>query len=314
MFRHMEYVYTVYQTRSFSKAAEKLFIAQPSLSATIKKVEKKVGSPLFDRSTNPIRLTQCGEEYIKCVEKIMDVQNGFSNYLSDSKELTTGTITIGACNFFASYILPPIIAGFKATYPHVTINLVEAESARAMKLLFDGELDMIVDNYSVSEMIYKKYLFSSEVLILAVPKTLMKEKHKKYALSAKDIRAKKHLENTTKSITLNIFDGIPFIALRHGNDTRERMERMRQAQRFSPNIVLELDQLATAYHVACHGLGITLTSDTLVMETPIDERLVYFRLDNEEIYRNNYFYYKQGKYLSRSMKKFISYSTSITLE
>ena len=51
MFQGMEYIYTVYKEKSFSKAAKKLFISQPSLSATVKRIEKKIGAPIFDRST-----------------------------------------------------------------------------------------------------------------------------------------------------------------------------------------------------------------------------------------------------------------------
>ena len=54
MFQGMEYVYEVYKTRSFSRAAQNLYISQPSLSATIKKIENRIGTPLFDRSTTPI--------------------------------------------------------------------------------------------------------------------------------------------------------------------------------------------------------------------------------------------------------------------
>ena len=60
MFRHMNYVYEVYREGSFSKAAAKLYISQPALSATVKKVETEIGMPLFDRGHSPIRLTECG--------------------------------------------------------------------------------------------------------------------------------------------------------------------------------------------------------------------------------------------------------------
>ena len=79
MFSGMNYVYEVYKERSFSKAAENLYISQPALSAMIKKVENKVGMPLFDRSTNPIQLTDCGKRYIKTAEKIMDLDERFKN-------------------------------------------------------------------------------------------------------------------------------------------------------------------------------------------------------------------------------------------
>ena len=60
MFDGMDYVYEVYLARSFSAAAKKLFISQPALSAAVKKVEKQLGITIFDRSTNPITLTQAG--------------------------------------------------------------------------------------------------------------------------------------------------------------------------------------------------------------------------------------------------------------
>ena len=64
MFDGKEYVYAVYEEKSFSKAAQKLYITQPALSTAIKKVEKKIGTPIFDRSTSPIGLTPGGEVLI----------------------------------------------------------------------------------------------------------------------------------------------------------------------------------------------------------------------------------------------------------
>ena len=64
MFQGMKYIYAVYQEKSVSKAAERLCISQPSLSASIRRTEEKVGYPLFDRSTKPLSLTECGEKYI----------------------------------------------------------------------------------------------------------------------------------------------------------------------------------------------------------------------------------------------------------
>ena len=81
MFHGMEYVYQVYKDKSFSKAAANLFISQPSLSANVKRVEKKVGFPIFDRSTKPLSLTECGKEYIRCVEEILAVEKGFSQFV-----------------------------------------------------------------------------------------------------------------------------------------------------------------------------------------------------------------------------------------
>ena len=73
MFQGMHYIYAVYKEGSFSKAAKSLFISQPSLSATVKRIEEKIGYPVFDRSTKPLQLTEPGVQYIRTVEKLMSV-------------------------------------------------------------------------------------------------------------------------------------------------------------------------------------------------------------------------------------------------
>ena len=83
MFDGKEYVYAVYEEKSFSKAAQKLYITQPALSTAIKKVEKKIGSPIFDRSTSPIGLTPSGEVYIDAIEKLFALEQNTINQLNN---------------------------------------------------------------------------------------------------------------------------------------------------------------------------------------------------------------------------------------
>ena len=106
MFQGMEYIYEVYKEKSFSKAAANLFISQPSLSANVKRIEKRIGYPIFDRSTKPLQLTECGEKYIQAVERIMDIQKNFSDFVQDWGELKTGSLSIGGSNFFLDTASP----------------------------------------------------------------------------------------------------------------------------------------------------------------------------------------------------------------
>ena len=101
MFQGMKYVYEVYKEKSFSKAAASLFISQPSLSANVKRIENRIGSPIFDRSTKPLQLTEVGEHYIQAIEKIMDIENNLKNFIRDLGDLKTGTLNIGGSNFFS---------------------------------------------------------------------------------------------------------------------------------------------------------------------------------------------------------------------
>ncbi len=107
MFANMDYVYAVYQEKSFSRAADKLFISQPSLSITIKRVEEKMGLPIFNRRTNPISLTPFGVEYIQAVEQIRAIEERLRDLAEDQKSLKAGVWPlVGATSEFL--ILCPV--------------------------------------------------------------------------------------------------------------------------------------------------------------------------------------------------------------
>lgn len=303
----MHYVYEVYKEKSFSKAAEKLFIAQPSLSAMVKKAEDRIGAPIFDRSTSPIRLTECGREYIRCIERVMDIEAGFQNYLSDLNDLKTGSLTIGASFFFTSYILPPYILKFKETYPKVNINLVEASVAELEQRLFAGELDLIVENAILDNHIYRRIPFYVEQMILVASDRLLADKGLgQYRLSAREIRDGRHKEEGMPALPLELLADVPFLLLRQGNDTRSRADAIFEEQGIVPTVALELDQLATAYHSACYGLGVALISDTLAKEAVPDPRVAYYKVESTHAIRENYFYHKRNKYVTRAMEEYLS--------
>ena len=90
MLNEIRYVYAVYQERSFTKAAKKLFISQPALSSMVKKAEQEVGSPIFDRSTVPLTLTKEGEVYIRTIRQIMLLEKNLKAYFQDIQDLNTG--------------------------------------------------------------------------------------------------------------------------------------------------------------------------------------------------------------------------------
>lgn len=307
MFQGMKYVYEVYKERSFSKAAQNLYISQPSLSATIKKIEARLGTPIFDRSSTPLRLTECGQEYIKCVEKIMDIQNDFENYLGNMQELKAGKISIGASNLFASFILPPYISRFTRKYPQVKINLIEADTPLLEGKLADGSLDLIIDNHHFREDLYTGYPLCPDHLMLAVPLSLVPvEKLPEKGLKATDVLADKHLNHPWPSVSLCQFQDYPFLLLRSGNDTRTRADHICQHQGFLPNVILKLDQQATAYHLSCYGMGITFISDTLIKNVRPDPNMVFYPLTDPEASRTVAFYHKKGKYVTRAMAEFLA--------
>ena len=305
MFEGRAYIYEVYKQKSFSKAANNLYISQPSLSATIKKLETELGFPIFDRSTNPIGLTERGQKYIQYIEQIIDMESEFENYINNLEALHIGYLTIGGTNLFSSYILPPLLTNFMEQYPSIEVKLVEDSTKSLEKQLFEGSLDMIIDNYPFSPKIYDRTYFDKEELLLAVPSHFpINTKLKDKQLSTEDIINNHHLSGASPTVSIAEFKEYPFILLRAGNDTLERSTQVFQNAQIHAKVILELDQQVTAYHTACFGMGISFISDTLLKQVPADKRITYYKLNDPVVKRNLYFYYKHKKYVKRSMQEF----------
>lgn len=306
MFKGMEYVYEVYKEKSFSKAAQNLYITQPSLSATIKKIEERLGTPIFDRSTVPVQLTPVGEEYIKAVEKIMDIEESFSNYINDINQLKTGRVVIGASNFFASFMLPPVLNAFDTRYPAVEIVLKEADTTSLESQLHQGALDLVMDIGTYNPDLFSMRSLYEEQLILAAHKKFGKDKNlSNLELTVDDIIMNRHQAEDFPCVRLNSFKDDPFLLLRSGNDTRIRADRICEAQGFKPKAYLKLDQQMTAYNLACYGMGIAFISDTLVRHVKPDPNMVYYKLDPKLAKRDVCFCYKRNRYVTKAMEELI---------
>lgn len=306
MFVWKKYVYEVYKERSFTKAAQNLYISQPSLSARIKKIEEIIGEPLFDRSTTPLQLTEVGKVYIEAAEEITQIEQRVENYINDLAGLKTGNLAVGASTLFAAYVVPSLITQFNQKYPDVHIQLIEGNTAELEEMLGSNALDFVIDNYHYDSILYNKELYCEENILLAVPKHFaVNEELGMYQLSYKNIKNKNYLNQKYPAVPLGRFADLPFIMLTQGNDTRTRGDRLCRNVGFKPNIVLEFNQQSTAYMASSTQLGATFISDILVSQLPTFENLVYYKLDGEEAKRKVFFYYKTHKYKTRVMEEFI---------
>ena len=306
MFVWKKYVYEVYKERSFTKAAQNLYISQPSLSARIKKIEEIIGEPLFDRSTTPLQLTEVGKVYIEAAEEITQIEQRVENYINDLAGLKTGNLAVGASTLFAAYVVPSLITQFNQKFPDVHIRLIERNTAELEEMLGSNALDFVIDNYHYDSILYNKELYCEENILLAVPKHFaVNEELGMYQLSYKNIKNKNYLNQKYPAVPLGRFADLPFIMLTQGNDTRTRGDRLCRNVGFKPNIVLEFNQQSTAYMASSTQLGATFISDILVSQLPAFENLVYYKLDGEEAKRKVFFYYKTHKYKTRVMEEFI---------
>lgn len=308
MFKNKNYVLTVFREGSFSKAAERLYISQPSLSASIKRIENKISVPIFDRSTTPVSLTETGREYVKYALEIEEKEHDFERYVEDHVNLLSGTIRIGGTSLFASYMLPEMISQFNKKYPQISFAISEDNTKNLMQKISEGKLDLVIDNTKVDYENIISHIYSPEILLLAVPSSFsVNDELAAFRMTAKDIKEQKHV-NEKKAVSLKYFKDEPFILLNQENDTGDRAKRLFNKYAISPNVIFRLDQQVTAYNISCTQMGISFVSDTLVKHIEAEPALFYYRLADAEAQRNIYFYLKNNHYISIACQKFIDCS------
>ena len=313
LFNGYGYIYEVYKTKSFSRAAENLFISQSSLSATIKKIEKRIGVEIFDRSTTPIGLTEYGVEYIKSVEKIMDIEADFQSHVLQLDELLTGQLSIGGSSNSLSHTIPPIISGFTKLYPGISLRLIEGGSYQLEKQLSDGILDLAIDNRVFPPEHFSRLPLFQECLLLAVPRSFsINEKLQSWQLTSEDVHNMKHRQDDFPAVPLDAFRNEPFLFLRSGNDTRHRADKLCSYYGFTPHVVLKLDQQLTAHNLACYGMGIAFISDWVINHSKSDNNLIYYKLNPELTNREVSIFYKSSRYLTRGMREFLRIAGEIS--
>ena len=300
-------IYTIAKEQSFSKAAQKLFIAQPSLSLMVKNLEEELGTPLFDRSCKPIRLTEAGQAYVRSAEQIIEIERAFKEYILALNNLETGTLRIGSNQLLSSLVLPKHISAFMQDYPKIHLSLMDANSTSLENEITNGSLDVVIDNSELPTELFEQKYLTSEYLLLAVPSAFHEnEICKGFGLSYEDILQNRHTFNPP-SVPLEHFANTPFILMNRNNDTRKQTNAIFQAMNFTPKVLFEMDRLTNLYSYVEHGTAASLVSDTLVKNIRgVDQsNIVFYPLPTHYNRRNIYAYYKKNKYCTKAMSAFI---------
>lgn len=311
LFNRKDLIYTVYKEKSFSAAAQKLFVSQPSLSVMVKRVEDEVGVPLFDRTTKPIRLTKAGKEYIKASEQIFAIEKSFSNYLSSVNNLQGGTLDIGSSQLLSSVVLPQYIFEFSRTYPHIHLTITVENSRKLTSLAMSGNIDMIIDNQEMDREIFTSVPLWNENLLLCVPaKFPINDEYREYQVSCQEIADGKLTSDEVAPVPLAGFRDVPFILINKENDIRIHTDEIFDEESFKPEVLLELDRLEALYNYVELGMGASIISDTLINGTQHDySKVCFYRLAPAAARRVITASYKKNSYFSPAMDAFLKVIT-----
>ena len=141
---YLEIFYEVAKAKSFTKAAEKLFINQSAVSIQVKKFEDILKVKLFDRSSKKIKLTYTGETLYKMAEDIFEKVKRAEKEISRVIEFDRARIAIGASAIIAEPLLPSLMREFSSVHDEIEYNITMSNKEHLLKLLKEGELDVII--------------------------------------------------------------------------------------------------------------------------------------------------------------------------
>ena len=177
-FRHLETFCRVASLKSFSKAAEDLFLTQPTVSGHILSLEQSLSLRLFDRTSREVRPTKAGEVFLKYASKILSSRKDLLNALSEFSQGIRGELFLGASTIPGEYILPGLVGDFKKGHPHFILSLKIADTKEIIQdvLQDDVEFGMIGAKLDHPSLDFEKYQEDQIIVVASSGHSLTRKK------------------------------------------------------------------------------------------------------------------------------------------
>lgn len=280
----LNYIVTIAEEKNFTKAANRLFISQPSLSQIVKKEENRIGVSLFDRSITPIELTEAGKEYLLWAKQIL---NGFDNMnksLNDYKENERQILSIGILPEFCAFILANPLKEFRDDNKKILVNIKELSSSDLIKSLEKDEFDFIVGLTHKDKYKYISEPLCDENIVLAS------------SLNTK-------LPNKKGVVDLKDLSEEPFIIMDEGQFLYNVTYDLCKNAGFIPKPVVECYNLDTALEMVKAGVGISIVPDLIAS---IHGDIKYYRINDITPQSQISIVYSRTRYLSKKNKELIN--------
>nr|YP_009496824.1 rubisco operon transcription regulator [Pseudictyota dubia]AWT39537.1 rubisco operon transcription regulator [Pseudictyota dubia] len=238
--------------KSFTRAAEILFLSQPSLSKQIKTLENRLNISLINRENNIVSLTEAGKLFLQYSERILALCEESCRALNDLKSGDRGNLTVGASQTIGTYLMPRVLALFAQNHPQINIKVNVDSTRKIAKRVLEGDIDIAVVGGNVPEELEKSLKVESFVdddLILIIPKS------HPFALKKK------------KKITKDDLYHLNFITLNSNSTIRKLIDNILiqnhiRTKQF--NVIMQLNSIEAIKTAVSLGLGAAFVSSSAI--------------------------------------------------
>lgn len=303
--RQIHYVLKVAEERSFSVAAKKLFVTQPSLSEFIRKVEQELGYDLFDRTVSPLRLTVAGEVYVETARQMLNLESEMDRRLRDMSESQFGRLAIGVSPY--SGLATSVLKRFFDEYPNYKVNIQDSlGTVERLRLLEQGELDLCIQplfegissKFAVEEIIH-----DDMVLVLPADHPANRE------------IPSRTVEGETWPVievsALRCLRDVPFTLVDNSKRLRKQVNALFDQLEISPYLKVVCHQSEGCVSLANAGICATIVQSGHIKYREMASNVRCYQIRQEGEQRTIAAIYVKNRYLSKAAREFINIVKSI---
>ncbi len=300
IFRNYEYFIAIAESGSLTKAAQQLYISQPSLSQYLKRLENSLGVKLFDHNTSPLQLTYTGERYYQYVKKIRQLDENIQREFRDIQNQSSGRLRLGVAFWREACLLPDVFPSFHDAYPNIRLELTEARSAQLETEIMNDKLDLAVLNLPHS-LHYEKLtceILCEEKILLAAP-TLHPY--------VQEILQNCRLQGGRPVAPLELVSRLPLISTKPGQNLTREVNYALSKHQIKPEVLLETGNLTTAINLTAKGMGCSFVPEEGAKVCQHPGRVTYFVVDTPDLVWDLGVVYRRGTYLPHLARLFIDH-------
>ncbi len=280
----LRYFVAVAETGGFSKAARICFVAQPSLSQQIKKLEQELGQKLFERLGRSTVLTEAGRALLPRARLILKETRDIKAGITEDVGSGTGQLSVGLIPTIAPYILPGVLKRFYESFPMAQISVNENLTERLIRSLVALEIEMAVMSLPIDDKLIRTEPLFDDPLVLAL--------------------SPGHELAESENVTIEDLKNIPFIALDEEHCLGEQINNFCYERQINPEIICRTWNLSTIQHCVAFGNGVSLVPKMLVM-TDSSRQCVYRTIKGQYPKRTVVAAWHRDRKLSKLASEFI---------
>lgn len=264
-FRDLSYVLAIAKYQNITKAANALYITQPTLSKFLQSLEDQLGQKLFRKLGHRFILTYAGERYVAKAKEILELKKQLDQEMNDIIKNNNGALKIAFPAMRGTYMLPCTLPIFNQMYPNIKLDVLEECSSKLEEMLLNGETDLAFFNLPVkSTNIDYEVIKHEEILVI------MSVNH---PLAHSGIT----LDNCKFPwMDLHLLKDEPFIMQVPGQRTRDTVDQLCKKMDFTPVIKLETCNIPAAVQLAAKGYGCFFITETHLSHINQTEPIVCF--------------------------------------